>query len=216
MFWKFFQTYLTINPFFKENKGCTEYSLGNTGITSHLSEIEGILEKTWCNIPSSQRRHVGRPERVTDGLQETLQIIVGAWARIQPYLASRTLAVFSLDLWGSAPWLVSPSLFPCTPRVTGTSYRKALRDVEVPLLTSLPIPCLSFLPWPNSGLVTCVWESKALHLHLPLCPLCSSLVLMFLCPNPGFQSVVLGLATSVPPDNLLEMQIIWPYLRATE
>lgn len=63
---------------------------------------------------------MGRPERVTDGLQETLQIRVGAWASIQPYLASRTLAVFNLDRWGSKPWLVSPSFFPCTLRVTGT------------------------------------------------------------------------------------------------
>lgn len=110
-------------------------------------------------MQNRQERRIA--ERETTGLQETQQVR----ARVQPPLVSRTLDAISLDLCSSEPWLLRPALLAYTLGVTEPWNRKAFSDMDVPLLTSLPLSCPSFLLWPDSGLITCTWAARALHLH---------------------------------------------------
>ena len=111
--------------------------MGNTDLAHTYQTQKRFGRKSRASCPLHRGGKRGKDQRGIKGwvAGKTASWVLGS----KSSLLSRTLAASGLDCCGSELWLVRPTLLTCTLRVTETWNRKALRDMDVPLLTSLPV-----------------------------------------------------------------------------
>ena len=116
MFWKCFQTYLTMKLIFQgEGLHRVLFEKHGHNLTPIRSgRIFPLLEvESSAILPLHRRGKRGEVKRgkVMDCKKHSKSEL--GWARIQPYLAPRTFTAFSLDLQGSESRCFSLTLFTC-------------------------------------------------------------------------------------------------------